>query len=461
MNRLLNSGALRDALASRPCGTPLQLCAGTGSFCANDLLSHTGLGQRFDALEGRSVLLATRNQLTAALALIELDGMVGRVVLGLPDLPRVLLGDVATAAGVDAVLSDDDDIVQGIAVPLRVATSRALTPLPRTSAARHRTEWVLLTSGTTGAPKMIVHTFDSLAASADNPVVQGANPVWGTFYDIWRFGGLQIFLRAVLGGCGFVLPAASESLAAYLVRLGDQRATHVSGTPSHWRRVLMTPEARAIAPRYIRLSGEIADQSILTALRSFYPKASVVHAFASTEAGLAFEVGDGVEGFPASLLESDDSVQLRVRDGSLCIKSRRTATRYLGDIQPPLKDGEGFVDTSDMVERRGDRFYFLGRGSGVINVGGLKVYPEEVEAAINRHPAVRLSVVRCRRNSVVGSLVTADIVLKDEAPVAPLECRREILQICQQTLARHKVPSAIRFVQSLEIASAGKLVRHT
>ena len=79
-------------------------------------------------------------------------------------------------------------------------------------------------------------------------------------------------------------PAPASRSGDYLVRLGAHGATHVSGTPSHWRRALMSPDARAIAPRYIRLSGEIADQGILNALHSFYPQASVGHAFASTEA---------------------------------------------------------------------------------------------------------------------------------------------------------------------------------
>ena len=50
-----------------------------------------------------------------------------------------------------------------------------------------------------------------------------------------------------------------------------------------------------------------------------------------------------------------------------------------------LTDSEGFVDTGDMVELRGDRYYFVGRRGGIINIGGLKVHPEEIEAVINRH----------------------------------------------------------------------------
>jgi acyl-CoA synthetase (AMP-forming)/AMP-acid ligase II len=224
----------------------------------------------------------------------------------------------------------------------------------------------------------------------------------------------------------------------------------------------MSPDARAIAPRYIRLSGEIADQGILNALRSFYPQARVGHAFASTEAGVGFEVNDGLEGFPASMVGAPGDVQIKVDDGSLRIRSARNAVRYVGGEDAPLTDHEGFVDTGDMVERRGDRYYFLGRRSGIINVGGLKVYPEEVEAAINRHPAVRMSMVRSRKSPITGSLVAADVVLTQEPGAGgnSVDFTREILQICHDSLAPYKIPATIRFVPALELAAAGKLARH-
>src|SRR5439155_669010 len=81
-----------------------------------------------------------------------------------------------------------------------------------------------------------------------------------------------------------------------------------------------------------------------------------------------------------------------------------------------LVDADGFVDTADMLERRGDRYYFVGRRDGIINVGGQKVHPEEVEAIINGHPRVRMSLVRTRKSPITGALVVADVVLNAEAP---------------------------------------------
>ena len=226
----------------------------------------------------------------------------------------------------------------------------------------------------------------------------------------------------------------------------------------------MSPHAHALTARYIRLSGEIADQAILNTLRSFYPQAAVSHAFASTEAGVAFAVNDGIEGFPASMVGVPGEVEMKIQNGSLRIRSARTALAYVGGENGTLADDEGFVDTDDMVERRGDRYCFLGRRNGVVNVGGLKVYPEEVEAVINRHPAVSMSVVWSRKSSITGSLVAADVVLKEErdrsgANSQLADWKREIMQICRESLAAHKVPTTIRCVPALELASAGKLAR--
>jgi acyl-CoA synthetase (AMP-forming)/AMP-acid ligase II len=223
-----------------------------------------------------------------------------------------------------------------------------------------------------------------------------------------------------------------------------------------------------VSPRYARLSGEIADQGILDHLHASFPQARVVHAFASTEAGVAFEVTDGHAGFPATLLGPQPSgptgVDLKIEDQTLRIRSARTARRYLGSRAESLLDEDGFVDTGDLVDERGDRCYFVGRRGGIINVGGLKIHPEEVEAVINRHPRVRMSLVKARKNPITGGIVVADVVLApgaDEASdgASADSVRTEVLEACRIALAAHKVPASIRVVPSLEVTPAGKLVR--
>jgi acyl-coenzyme A synthetase/AMP-(fatty) acid ligase len=214
-------------------------------------------------------------------------------------------------------------------------------------------------------------------------------------------------------------------------------------------------------PRYIRLSGEIADQAVLDGLARAFPRASIGHAYASTEAGVGFAVDDGREGFPAGLIGPNrDGVEMKVVDGSLRIRSPRAARAYVGAGTPAITDAEGFVDTGDMVELRGGRYHFVGRRGGIINVGGLKAHPEEVESAINRHGCVRMSRARSRRSPITGAVVVADVVLADGTAAGRHETiRAEILGLCKESLASYKVPAVIHFVERLDVTAAGKLAR--
>lgn len=437
--------------------TDSAFCGAAARVELRDLMHGSALNGQAAELRGRSVLIATTDQLTAALALIELDGIVRRLVLCPADVPVAHLPFVMEAGEVDAIVSDRSSLSADLPPVQRFLTCDeqivAVTPDRRVS---HPTEWILLTSGTTGLPKLVLHTLASLAGAIGPAAVSPDPVVWGTFYDIRRYGGLQIFLRAVLSGASLVLSSAKEPTANYLSRAGACGVTHISGTPSHWRHALMSPAADRIAPQYVRLSGEIADQGILNQLHAVYPHARIGHAFASTEAGVAFDVNDGLAGFPVSVFERP-GVEMKVEDGSLRIRSSRTAPRYIGQGAKTLRDADGFVDTGDMVELRGDRYYFVGRRDGVINVGGLKVHPEEVESVINRHPRVQMSLVHTRKNPITGALVVADVVLDRSEPTDGL--RQEIIRLCRDTLARHKVPATINFVAALTVAETGKLAR--
>ncbi|MGH7879256.1 MAG: ANL family adenylate-forming protein, partial [Candidatus Binataceae bacterium] len=407
-----------------------------------------------------------KDPLTAALALIELDGIARRMVLCPTGVsPEDVRSAVATARS-DAIVTDQaSDEIFVPAGGYFVDCRPTLVPAACNRTASCETEWILLTSGSTGFPKLLQHTLVTLAGAIVTTGRSEASVVWSTFYDIRRYGGLQILLRALLGGGSLVLSSAQESTADFLIRVGTRGVTHISGTPSHWRRALMSPAAPRIAPRYIRLSGEIADQAILDSLRAFYPQAEVAHAFASTEAGVAFAVRDGLAGFPANLIgRRHGEVEMKIVDGSLRVRSARNALRYLGPTAHPLAGADGFVDTGDMVELRKDRYYFVGRRDGTINVGGLKVHPEEVEAVINQLPSVKMSLVKARKNSITGALVVADVVLQPElersdASVSRDHLKQDILAACRQYLAPHKVPAVIRLVPSLAVTESGKLAR--
>lgn len=454
------SRPLHDIIQAGTRQSERRVSDAAASVTLSDLLERSSLGSPLEQLRGRSVLLATENQLAAVLALVQLDGLANRLVLCPPDLPADHVAAIGRAATVDFVVSDLTAAELGVTPEHFVSCGTDLAGLDTQPRRDRETEWLLLTSGTGGVPKIVVHSLSTLAG-AIKPGGNDDRPVWSTFYDVRRYGGLQIVLRALVAGGSLVLSSRGEALGDFLARAGRCGVTHMSGTPSHWRRALMSAAIHQIAPRYVRLSGEIADQAVLDALRTCFGDAAVAHAFASTEAGVAFEVDDGREGFPAALVGREGVVEMKVEDGSLRIRSPRMALRYLGDQDSLVKD-DGFVDTGDMVERRGDRYVFVGRRGGIINVGGMKVHPEEVEAVINAHPQVRMSLVKARRSPITGAIVVAEVLVRPQPGQAALDgelLKGEIIAACRSALAKHKVPAVISLVASLDVAASGKLAR--
>lgn len=412
------------------------------------------------ALRGRSVLIRTRRQVVAVLAMLELDGVARRILLCPPDVSDAQLPAILAGGEVDAAVTDTGKTVEGIeTIAWRAGGAGRAGYGDRPV----QTGWVLFTSGTSGAPKLVLHNLASLVGPmAEGPA--GNRQVWSTFYDVRRYGGLQMLLRALVGGGSMVLSDAGESVNGFLARLAAAGVSHLSGTPSHWRRVLMSGATDRIKPAYVRLSGEPAGQDILDRLHQAYPAAEIAHAFASTEAGVGFEVRDGLAGFPPAVLAgTGGAVEVRVEDETLRIRSRRTAAGYLGAADRTLVDAAGFVDTGDIVALRDGRYHFLGRREGIVNVGGLKVHPEEVETVINRHPAVLVSRVRGRDNPITGTLVAADVVLcptggEDGLDFATI--KSEIVAACRDALPPHKVPVQVKRVPDIPLLASGKVARH-
>src|SRR6476661_1839946 len=450
--------ALRDYLGQKLKGRTISDARRAVSL--TDFLERTCLSDRLGELTGRSVLMLVSDQLISGLVMTEIDGVARRMMLCPPDLNADHLQSLIQDADIDAVVTDQPE--RWAASDIELIVSTGLPKQAATAAKTERaTEWLMLTSGTSGVPKIVGHTLEGLTGAivAEGPA-RGPAPVWATFYDIRRYGGLQIFLRAILSGGSMVLSDPHEALADHVTRLNARGVSHISGTPSHWRKLLMSGSAAQFAPGYVRLSGEIADQAVLDALKAAFPGSSVGHAYASTEAGVGFAVNDGLEGFPADYLGNRNGVEMKVVDGSLRIRSTRTAHAYVGRNAAALTDDDGFVDSGDIVELRGDRYYFVGRRGGIINIGGLKVHPEEIEAVINRHGEVRMSRAKSRKSPITGGIVVADVILADGTdPARAKEIRDQILDQCRAQLASQKVPAVIRFVETLDVTPAGKLAR--
>jgi acyl-coenzyme A synthetase/AMP-(fatty) acid ligase len=384
--------------------------------------------------------------------LVAADGVADRLLLASPGLEPFALADLCAQADCPVMPSVD---VSSFALLPDVAAPTAGSGRASDAGARETT-WVLTTSGTTGAPKLVPHLLAGLIRSVRLDRIAEEGTVWGLLYDYTRFAGLQVVLQSLLSGACLAVPERTAGLGDRIRFLAAAGVTHLSATPTLWRKILMTAEHRLLQLKQVTLGGEIADAAILAALARAFPGARVSHIFASTEAGVGFSVTDGRAGFPVSYLDTPPSgIGLAVRDGRLFIRNSLAASTYLDGA--PLSE-EGWVDTGDMVEFEGGRVQFRGRASGVINVGGDKVAPAVVEAAVLAHPAVRLARIHARPNPITGALVAADIVPDPATPDLPA-LKADLTRFLAARLPRHMVPALIRFVEDLDVNPAGKIRR--
>src|SRR5579872_4103814 len=225
--------ALRDYLDPDLKGRTLSDARCAASL--TDIAGQTCLNGGLAALSGRSVLLAASSQFRSALAMLEIDGVARRMLLCPPDLNEDHVQTLVADAEIDAIVTDQPERFAESGVALVIAVDEHLRSAKPAQTER-ATEWLMLTSGTLGVPKIVGHTLEGLtgAIAADGPA-RGVRPIWATFYDIRRYGGLQIFLRAIVGGGSMVLSEPHEALADYVARLKNKAVSHISGTPSHWR----------------------------------------------------------------------------------------------------------------------------------------------------------------------------------------------------------------------------------
>lgn len=413
----------------------------------------------------REQLLAITDRLDAAVD----AGRQGRLAVRLPDGPllaatlcwanrarfHVVLCDVESGSedparlldiGCDYLVTTDlDPATMSLDVrPLGTRIARAAWIEPRVG---------LFTSGSTGIPKLIEHTWDGLRQSVRvSSNLKAAR--WMSMYPLTRFAGCNILLHAMWNEGTLVIPA-SGAVGGLLAALEQGMPTHVSGTPTMWKALLMTMDGGdwIDGVRQVTLGGEIADQSILSALRLRFPLARISNIYASTEAGVCLVVSDDLPGFPLRWLDGERrAVQLRIRGEELWVRRRPES--------PDTRDEaaeDGWWNTGDRVEVRGDRVYFLGRGTDVLNVGGAKVSPALVEEKLLEVPGVRNVRVTGRKSALAGTLLVAEVVSSPERDQG--ELRRELFAHCSRTLPRYAVPRLIEFVAAVPVAHSGKMVR--
>ena len=287
---------------------------------------------------------------------------------------------------------------------------------------------VLFTSGSTGKPKPVFHSWSALMM---RPKAQPFD--WLCFYPPFKMAGLQVALHSYIAG-GAVLYANIKTFEGNLV--GDAVALTPSMVPLFLSRCETTHIDDSV--NVISMGGEPASAAALNSLKARFPRADVVHIYASTEAGVMATVKDGKPGLPSFLFEG---------------KSPRF--KVLPDGELVFCDSNGLeYRTGDLVRVKNDRHYFNGRVcDSQVKVGGNFASISALESEIRELDGVLGCRIVMSSSSTIQTLLTAEVVL---------DTQKGSLQRLRTHFAGrqiHERPHRFIEVQFLPTNDSGKMVR--
>ena len=299
----------------------------------------------------------------------------------------------------------------------------------------------IASSGTTGKPKWVYHRMDTLARSV-KVSSSHRDDVWGLAYSPDRFAGMQVILQAIcnrntiISLLGLPPDEIHAAIEAYSI-------SRLSATPT-WFRLLVNGTMKHETVRSITVGGEVCHPSLMTEMQRVFPNAKFRNIYASTEAGSLFH--SDADTF---VVTQDRKNLVRVEDGQLCLHETLIAESLRGNCV------DAFFPTGDEVEIVRESpltLRVLARRSDWINVGGVKVNPHAVEDALLQIVGIREARVFAQKNSVVGNLVCAEIVLDKEVQYTVADIRR----ILSSQLDNYSIPRIIQFVDKIGISPSGK-----
>lgn len=299
---------------------------------------------------------------------------------------------------------------------------------------------VLFSSGSTGESKGAVLDFGALLSKFRAPRKGFTTLV---FLLLDHIGGINSLFHALCHGGTIVAPSA-RTPDAVGAAIEANRVQLLPTTPTFLRMLMIAGAHKRFdlsSLEVITYGTEPMPAATLAAARNAFPDARLKQTYGLSELGILPTQSRGSDSLWLKLGAS--GFEHKIVDGILHIRAASAMLGYLNAASP--FDADGWFDTNDMVEVDGDYLRILGRRSELINVGGDKVHPAEIEDVLLRVKNVRDAVVSARHSPVTGAVVAARIT--PCVPEVPDELRRRVRRFCQERLERYKVPAVIEIVE--------------
>ena len=352
-------------------------------------------------------------------------------------------------AQADALIDTDSDT--GSSIELRAPILPRHFLLDQLLARRHP-GLVLFSSGSTGKPKAILHDLVPMLSKYLSP--RPPNRII-CFLLLDHIGGVNTMYHTLAHG-GTVIPVLDRSPAAVCRSIEHHRAEILPTTPSFLNLLLLSGAYRAAdlsSLRIVTYGTELMPATTLTKLREALPGVDLRQTYGLSEVGILRSKSrpDG----SLWLKVGGDGYETKVVDGALWIRAESAMMGYLN--APPAFDQEGWFNTNDVVEQDGEWLRFLGRRSEIINVGGVKVYPAEVEAILLEMPGVLDATVRGQPNGLLGQIVVARVTLEQHEP--PLLFKTRMRKFFFGRVPPYMVPARVEVLDALQYNERFKRIR--
>lgn len=303
----------------------------------------------------------------------------------------------------------------------------------------------LFTSGTTGLPKRVSHNFSTISRSVKTSEKHQSD-VWGFAYNPTHMAGIQVFFQALLN-LNPIIRLFRLNNTEVFDEIAKNNITHISATPTFYR-LLMPSDNICNSVCNITSGGEKFDSSTTTLLKAVFPNARITNVYASTEAGSLF-ASDGDLFF----LKSDIKDLIMIQNNELLLhKSLMGASESLR-----LIDNTWYAtgDLVDVISTVPIHFRFLSRKNEMINVGGYKVNPHEIEDELRKIEGITEVRVYSKPNSILGNIIIAEVVKSNASVTEP-----EIRILLQSKLQEYKIPRIFKFVDTIQTTRTGKIQRN-
>ena len=305
---------------------------------------------------------------------------------------------------------------------------------------------ILFSSGSTGKPKSMIHDLDNLL-----DLVQGKKPRSFCFMVFLMFdhiGGLNTLLNCVSMGARIVIPSTRD--AEEVCQLIEQEKVQALPTSPTFLNLILISGAHEgkdlTSLRMITYGTEPMPESLLKKLKETFPRVKLLQTFGTSETGILQAKSQSSESTFIKI--QDPNTEYRVVDGELWLKSKTRVLGYLNASMDRFTD-DGWYKTGDLVEEKEDGYLkIVGRNQEVINVGGQKVLPLEVESVIMQLDEVTDCVVYPEPNAITGQSVVTEVSAKvgfDRKTITRL-----IRKHCREKLDSYKVPTKVNLTDSIE-----------